>query len=265
MIFEYNDYRKFLRSIVSSKNDKTAPSLRSLSKRLEVSTSHLSEILNSKKSLSVEMAFKISLKLRFSHLETQYFCLMVELENESDPVRRQELSVSMASINPNQQEHHLSSDALKSISEWHHGVILELVNVSGFVMTPANVAKRIGISVKVAKAALARLERLQLIRRTEHGSYQQTHNTPLRGASATPDDVLKQFHKQFLNKAETSLYSQDPKERVSCTDILAIDSRFLEEVSRRSEEYSNAITELANRSKVKDSVYALSMHFFKVT
>jgi hypothetical protein len=52
---------------------------------------------------------------------------------------------------------------------------------------------------------------------------------------------------------------------MSSTDIVPFDSKHLPEVDRLSQEFSAAVRKLSGSSKIKDSVYALSVHFFNLT
>jgi len=108
------------------------------------------------------------------------------------------------------------------------------------------------------------LERLELLEKDAKGRYQKTHSYVL-AQSHIPNGALKQYHRQVLEKAIESLQTQTPKERMSATDILPLDSKYLGEVDRLSQQFSSAVMKLSEKSVVKDSVYALSVHFFKLS
>jgi uncharacterized protein (TIGR02147 family) len=265
MVFEHRDYRAFLKTTLAEKAKiREGYSLRGFSEKIGVSNSYLSEVLSEKKSLSVELAFKIAVKLDLTESETQYLCLLVQLEQEKDPAFREELSKRLHALNPRRKTHDLSVDLFKMIADWYHYAILELTYLPGFQFEAKALAKKLGITKVEAELAMERLERLELIEKDESGRYRKTHSYVLAG-SQVPNGALKQYHKQILEKAIESLQSQTPKERMSATDIVPIDSRHLPEVDRLSQEFSSAVIKLSEKSKVKDSVYALSVHFFNLT
>jgi transcriptional regulator with XRE-family HTH domain len=241
MVFDHKDYRIFLKTTLSEKAEShQGYSLRGFSQKIGVSNSYLSEVLSSKKSLSVELAFKIAVKLDLTEVETQYLCLLVQLEQEKDPSFREEFSRRLNSLNPNRKSHDLSVDVFKVISDWYHYAILELTYLSGFKLDATSAARKLGIS------------------KVEADGY-------VMAQSQIPNGAFKQYHRQVLEKAIESLQSQTPKERISATDILPIDSKYLGEVDRLSQLFASAVLKLAEKSVVKDGVYALSVHFFKLS
>jgi transcriptional regulator with XRE-family HTH domain len=222
-----------------------AISLRAFSQKVGFSNSYLSEVLSGKKSLSVEGAFKIAIKLVLTEAETQYLCLLVQLENEKDPVFREELTKRLETINPNRKPFDLSVDLYQS----HFG----LASLRDF-----------GISKVDAELAIERLKRLELLEQDRHGRYKKAHNYIVT-QSQIPNEALKSHHKQILEKAIECLDTQKPKDRLSATDIVAIDSKYLPEIDRLSREFSAAVMKLAEKSTVKDRVNALSVHCFSLT
>lgn len=259
------DYRSVLKNALVAKDEgRENLSLRALSKKLEVSTSFLSEVLNGKKGISVELAFKIAIKLNFTNVETQTFCLLVQLDQEQDPAFREKLLERLNDLNPQRKTHDLSADVFKSIAEWHHAAILELTYLMGFRSTPESIASYLGISKTDAELAVDRLERLELIERDSRGQLKKTHNY-LKTEAKVPVAAFKTFHAQVLHKAAGALQTFAPNERVSATDVLAFDSKHIDRVSRLAREFASAVLKLSERSKVKDSVFALSTHFFPLT
>lgn len=265
MVYGQENYREFLKTALADRaKTREGYSLRAFSQKIGVSNSFLSEVLNEKKALSVELAFKIAVKLDLTETETQYFCLLVQLAQEKDPEFREELQKRLNALDPNRPTHDLSIDLFKTISDWYHYAILELTYLPGFKLTADSIAKKLGISKIEAEIALERLKRLELIEPDDRGSYKKSHSY-LLAESTVPNNALKLFHKQILEKAIESIHSQTPKERMSATDILPIDSKYLPEVDRLSREFSSAVMKLSEKSKVKDSVYALTVHFFNLT
>ena len=80
----------------------------------------------------MELAFKMAVKLELTETETQYLCLLVQLEQEKDPEFREELSKRLNALNPTRKSHDLTADLFKIISDWYHYAILELTYLAGF-------------------------------------------------------------------------------------------------------------------------------------
>jgi uncharacterized protein (TIGR02147 family) len=202
--------------------------------------------------------------LDLTETETHYFCLLVQLSHEKDPEFREELQRRLKALNPNRHSHDLTVDLFKAISDWYHYAILELTYFPNFKPDPGYISKKLGISKLEAEVAIERLKRLELIEQDPHGRYKKSHGYFL-AESKLPNNALKLFHKQILEKAIESIHSQPPKERMSATDVVPIDSKYLTEVDRLSREFSSAVLRISEKSKIKDSVYALAVHFFNLT
>ena len=265
MVFEHRDYRSILKTALAERaKHREGYSLRAFSDRLGVSNSFLSEVLSAKKSLSVELAFKIAVRLELTNAETQYLCLLVQLEQEKEPAIREALLGRLKDLNPNRPAHDLSVDLFKLISDWYHYAILELTYLPGIQPDAATAARKLGISKIEAEIAIDRLQRLELLETDASGRLRKTRDYVI-AESALPNGALKSYHRQILEKAMASLEEQSPGERISATDILPIDSKYLPEVDRLSREFSAAVLRLAERSVAKDRVCALAVHFFNLT
>jgi uncharacterized protein (TIGR02147 family) len=265
MVFQASTYRDFLKSTLSgSSGEREGCSMTALSRKIGVSTSFLSEVLSAKKSLSVELAFRIAVKLNLTDLETQYFCLLVQLDQETDPVFREELGKRLSAINPERAGHDLSVDLFRIIADWYHFAILELTYLPGFRLDAAFIAGRLGITKLEAQAAIERLLRLELLEAQPDGRARKVHSY-LVSESRVPNRALRNCHKQVLQKAIEALEAQTPEDRLSATDIVPMDSRYLPRIEQLSREFSSAVMRLSERSRTKDSVYAVAVHAFRLT
>lgn len=265
MVFEHQNYRTFLKSALAHRAKASEGySLRGFAEKIQVSNSFLSEVLSSKKKLSVELAFKIAVKLDLTQAETQYFCLMVQLEQEKDPVFREEILSRLSALNPRQETRDLSIDVFKVISDWYHLAILELSYLPAFKIEPAYLAKKLKIPKVDAELAIERLMRLELLKKDARGIYRKADDY-LLAESSVPQKAFKNYHRQLLEKLVQALDEQAPDQRISASDVLAFDSKYLSQVNRLSQEFSRAVMKLSDKSKVKNSVYALSVHFFELT
>lgn len=265
MIFEHRDYRSFLKEALASRSkQQEGYSLRAFAEKIGISVSFLSEVMSAKKSFSVDLAFRTAINLELTETETQYLCLLVQLEQEKDPAFREKLSTRLAELNPQRQAHDLSVDLFKSISQWFHAAILELTYLPGTSISAASAAKALNISKSEAEAAIARLLRLELLEQDETGRLRKAHNYVFSEAQV-PTTAYREFHGALLARATAALGAIGPQERMSATDLVAFDSRHLPTVDRLSREFSSAVMKLSERARTKDSVYALSVHFFPLT
>lgn len=264
MIFEHQSYRTFLRASLADRSRKAKGySLRAFALKLGISNAFLSQLLSGKKSLSMDQAFKIGLKLDLTNNEVQYLCLLAQIEDEPDTEYRQVLLGRLSSLNPKRESFDLSVDLFKIVSDWYHFALLELTQITGLTVTAKTAAAKLGISVKEAELAIERLLRLELLEK-DKGKLKKSHGYVLTEAHVS-NAACRIFYRQLLEKAMLSLNEQAPPERISSTDLFPIDSKLLPEIERLSREFSQAVLHVAEKSKVKDTVYAWAMHGFRVS
>lgn len=113
-------------------------------------------------------------KLKLSKVESDYLCLLGQLESETDSELRENIVKELTRLNPVRiPMQDLTIDQYKQISDWHQSAILELVYLDGFKFTPEKVAKKIGISKAEAELAKERLLHLELLSVSKDGTYQR--------------------------------------------------------------------------------------------
>lgn len=239
-------------------------SLRRFAKKLGVSSSHLSEVMSSKKHLSVEVAQKLAFKLGLNERESLYFTLLAQQETEKDPESRALIRQRLAQTNPQRRILNLASQDFAAIADWHHFAILELTYIAGLKITPIQVARALGIAPPEAKLAIERLLEMGLLAKERSGLIKKSANQILT-RSKSANLGIRRFHKQLLNKALDALDAQSPSQRWSGSDLIPIDSRTIPEIRRLLEQLSSELIRISERSKRKDALYCLATHFFEVT
>lgn len=264
MIYNYNDYRNFLRDTLVEKISKNPNySLRAMAQNLEVSPSTLSEVLKGKRNLSAERAFTIAGKLGLMAKEHEYFCLLVQSANASSPEVRESIQKRMEKLNPRKEVvQNLTVDLFRTIADWHHSAILHLSELQDFQFKDSTIAQRLGISRLEADAAIERLLRLGLLTQDAKGRFSPT--TEYLVEAKVPNESLQRFHKQMLEKAIESLQGQTPKEKIIRTETIAIDPKLLPEADELVEEFVGKMTQLFRKSRKKTTVYHLGIQFFNL-
>jgi uncharacterized protein (TIGR02147 family) len=265
MIYEHTDYRNYLRArLAESISQNSSYSLRAFAKRLGLAPSMLSSVLSGKRNLSRENALRIAHDLDLNQKESEYFCTLVELEAAKSPEARHQLVCRLSGLNSRQTVHDLSVDYYKIICDWYHSPILEMAGLLSFEYTPEALAKKLGISPFEAQAAIERLERIGLIEKDESGLYQKTHDTVVTQA-LQPNEALRRFHRQMLEKAIESLTTQTPQEKKIGSETVAFHPDQLPEVEELMEEFFTKLVALAKRNPQPTEVYHFGVQFFRVT
>ncbi len=263
MIFDYSDYRAFLKQTVIDRRTKNSSySLRAMAQQLQLAPSTFSEVINGKKNLSPEMASQVALKLGLKSREADYFCLLAQVEGTKNESYKDALLKKIKNLNPRRSFHNLAVDSFKVISEWYHLGILACLALDNFEFSPYNLANFFGISRIESQAAIERLVRLGLIKKNETG-YKETESDVLI-ASTISNESLNAYHKQMLSKAAASIEGQSFEERLFRTENIVIDKDQVREADMIIEEFFLKMARLTKQAKKKSKVYHLGTHFFNL-
>lgn len=265
MIYEHLDFKTFLRAVLVEKISRNPSySLRAMAKNLDVSPSTLSEMIRGKRNLSVERAMQIAAKLGLDSAESEYFCLLVQRGQVKDPGMQEIIQKRMQSLNPEASKiNNLSVDLFRMIADWYHSAILHLCDLKDFNFKSTEIAQRLGITVFEAEAAIERLLRLELLSIDENGHAVRTND--FLAEATIPNESLRKFHKQTLEKAIDSLQSQTPSEKLMRTETITIDPALLPQADQLMEEFVAKLNLLFKKSENKTDVYHLGIQFFNLT
>ena len=267
VILEHSNYRSFLKSVLAEKQKKNgAYSMRVFATHLGITQAAVSQVLSGKKNFSNERALQIAEKLKLNERETEFFCLLVQLESSKNALVKEAVLKKLSVINPERPVQELSIEFFRAISDWYHLVIRNMTEIDGIEMSPKNVAKRLGISPLEAETAIDRLCRLELIEKdpVKLHRYHKTQDYVI-AKSASPSEALRSFHRQMMDKAIQSLYTQTPQEKIVGSETFAVSEDCLEEANQITEEYFQKMLSLAKKSKKKTQVYHLGVQFVNVT
>ncbi|HUP58660.1 MAG TPA: TIGR02147 family protein [Bdellovibrionota bacterium] len=264
MTYETEDYRSFLKRALAERSAKNAAfSISAFARKLGIGRSFLSEVLAGKKNLSSDAAAQVATRLGLSADESEYFTLLVRLGTHSDARVREHAVERISELRPEGRVHDLSVDLFRTISDWHHLPILELTFLKGFEFNARNVARKLGISIFEAEAAIDRLLRLELLEKSE-GKIRKTPQYVFVESKVSHQAVI-QYHRKMLEKASRAVEEQSPAERKGRTEALALDPELLPEAEAILDRAAEELTKLANKSKSPKHVYAASLHLFNLT
>ncbi len=265
MIYEFNNYRAYLRSTFADRALKNPSySLRGFAKHVGLNHATLSLVLKGDRNLSLDRAQNVAQKLGLQSSELEYFTDLVQFESTKNPEVRSMLQEKLNRFSTRTKSYDLSVDHFKMISDWYHFPIMQLLNLDNFKFSPRNIAEKLGISPTEAEAAVERLLRLELIEQKAPGAFVRTNNRLLVSSKA-PNEAIRKFHEQMLTKALESLENQTTKDRINGSETFAFSKENLEEANKIIEKFYDRMIELSDRTKSKTDVYHLCVNFFNLT
>lgn len=228
-------------------------SLRSLARRLGVSPALLSGIMSGKLNVTKKAGAQILRELRADpHVSRE---LLRGLSNRQASRAPRATSDSSYAI--------VDMDQYEMIEDWYYFAILSLTETRNFRGESAWVARRLGIPLRQAGVALARLEKMGLLESDEHGRLRGT-GKPFRTTSEIPSASLRNSHYQNLELARRSLDKDEVVNRDFSAMTVAIHPRHMAEAKRLLKEFRRKFADRLERGE-RTEVYRLCLQFFPLT
>ncbi len=229
-------------------------SLRSFAKKLQMSPSSLSEILNGKRNVSKKLAIKILTRLG-SDPKDQH--KIIHLFDYQKGQTKKDNDSKMNFLE-------LSSDQFQTLSQWYHFAILSLAETKGFVAEPLWIARRIGIKLNEAEQALERLQRLGLIEWSRSKKTLKLTKGPLSTSDDIANSAVKQSHYEDLKLAADKLDQVTVDERDFTSVTVAIDKTKLNQAKKMIRDFQDQLSAFLETG-TQTEVYKMCFHIFPLS
>ncbi len=240
-----------LQKFEDAKKRNSSWSIRAFAKRLEISPSTLSSLLNGKRKISRRLALSIARALDLNNDEITKF--MSSFSNIQNP-NQQSLKLEYVK---------LQMDQYKVISSWYHFAILSLIKTKDFQDDPAWIAKRLGIPKQTVSDALERLISLGILFYDNDKNLKRSHPN-----YTTSDDIvnfsLRKAHKEYLNLAAESLEKVSLDQRDLTYMTMAINPENIPEAKQRIREFEQELCSILGKGEKKE-VYNVCVQLFPLT
>jgi uncharacterized protein (TIGR02147 family) len=228
-------------------------SLRSLAKKLGMSSSALSEIMRGKRTISEKKALSIGSKLRLKTSELTELRSAFSKKGLEDLKRR-----------PNRRvEKILESSAFDLMSDWRYFSLLALTRTENFESDPEWIAKRLGLSSNEVDELVARLIQLEIIRKDGTGKISD-NNVCYRTPEDFPVELIRKRQTEGLTSATQSIESGNPLQFGAFATITTDVSK-IEKAKVIIEDFLKQLALFLSDSDKRSEVFELQIQLFPRT
>lgn len=221
-------------------------SLRAYSKRIGISHSALSEMISGKRPITIKAAQRI----------------LQGLDKSPEQIH-QIINYSNNSVSGGKFKS-LDMDTYHLIADWYYFAILSLTETDGFKSSEVWIAKRLGISTKIAKEALQRLQNLGLIERDSKTKEIRPTGEQFEAVSEVAKPALKKASRQNIELALKALEETQFSERDFTAITLCFDPERINEAKDQIKKFRREFCK-SMESKKKKEVYKLTVALFPLT
>lgn len=270
-IFEYLDYREFLRDYYQSKKAANpAFSLRAFSDKIGFKAKDfISRVMQGDKNLSTQSIQKIVTGLKFGKREASFFEDLVWF-NQAETMDEknswfQKMQNELKIVRFTEGQHQLAFYQYQVYSHWRHLVVRSLIGMYGFHGDFTSLAKSVHptITIEEAKESVELLEKCNLVKKNEDGSYELVNNDITTG-DRTSKIALRGFHQHCLALGAESIDRDPPTMRNISGLTLGISQAGYEKIVERMSAFRKEIAQIANEDKDADKVYQMQLLLFPI-
>ena len=255
-VFEYLDYREFLRDYYNSKKEENpAFSLRVFSDKIGFKAKDfISRVMSGSKNLSNQSIPKVASGLRLGKHETEFFIGLVKFNQAETTEERnaafEEMQAALKVARFSEKQHVLGHVQYQVYSHWRHLTIRSLIGMFGFDGDYEKLAKQVHphITADDAKKSVKLLEECELIKKDESGKYVLTESAITTG-DRTSKLALRGFHQHCLKLAADSIDRDMPGTRHVSGLTLGISQEGYERIVERINAFRKEIALIAEEDQ----------------
>lgn len=265
-IFEYRDYREYVRDFYESRKKCSAFTWREFAKLAGFSSSgFLKLVCDGKTRLSKVGVEKVLHAMNLSDAQAEYFRAMVEFCDSQQPdVRRTSFERMMKIASENRVEF-LEAKSFAYFSSWANPALRELAPIMkgatplemGHTLVPA-------ISAAEARESLELQESLGLLKKDECGNYVQTSG----GVSSSREVVsatVVNMQKQYAHLAADALERYSREYRHISGMTMGLDREAYERLAAELDAFRKKVAEIVSNVKSYDRVYRMNLQLFPLS
>lgn len=267
-IFEYQDYRQFLRDFYSAQKAKSrAFSHRSFCKRAGLSSSnYLSLVMKGERDLSSEMAPRFAKACGLAKREADFFCDLVAYGQAKTTDEKQRWHERLARFRKFREAHRLVGEQTAYHANWYMPALRELATLAAFREDPQWIAAALEppISERQASEALDTLQKLGLLLRDAGGKLRQAQALVTTGPGPLGHQIFV-YHHGMLDLAKRALDHLPREQRDISSLTLCVAESTLPILKERVREFRRELLQLAELEANPERVVQLNFQMFPLS
>jgi uncharacterized protein (TIGR02147 family) len=262
-IFEYRDYREYMRDFYEERKRCSAFTWREFAKLAGFSSSgYLKLVCDGKTRLSLAGIPQVASAMELAGSHAEYFRLMVVFNDAKKTEEKQAALEQMMSVAAENKVDVLDVNSFAYFSSWLHPVLRELAPIMPNAR-PLEFAQALIPPVPAAdvRYSLELQEKLGLLKKDKHGRYRQV-NKGVSSSREVKSVAVKNMQKQFARLAADALDECSLEERHISGLTIGISQRAYERIALELEAFRRKVAAIVSADAEYDRVYRLNLQLF---
>jgi uncharacterized protein (TIGR02147 family) len=267
LVFNYTDYRKFLRDRIAE--------IKAVDKKFTYqfiadnagfkSPGFVTQVLQGKSNLPDRFISGLTDLLQLKKREARYFELMVRY-NQAKSHEKKKTFFEKMTVFKKGRRRTLDPDEFLFYDKWYYSAIRAVLNYRKFKGDYKKLAKTVVPAIKPAEAkkAVAVLEQLGLIVQNGNGNYKLTEKHVTTGLD-TDSVVINNFVVNTLEIAKDALYTFPKEQRRLSALTLSVSEEGFRDIQKRIDEFRAELVERVKKDRGIDRVYQVNFQLFPLT
>lgn len=265
-IFEYLDYREFLRARYQArKRENAAFSYRYIASKIGIDSGTFTRVLKGQRNLDPEMAGSLARVFHLSDYEKEYFQALVLFCQAKSPTEKNLFLEKVLRLRGSKVKT-LEERQYEFYRKWYYPALRELLN---FYPTDGNAHKvarmlRPAITPQEAKDALQLLQDIGLIERDEGGNFKLTEKL-ISSGEGIRSVFIHNMQSSMAELAAKALFEVEPAERDYSGLTLSLSPKGFSDIKDMVRVFRRDVLERARKDTDVNGVYQMNFQCFPLS
>ena len=266
-IFEYSDYREFLRDVYEFKKAKNPNySYRYLAMKANINSSgYYKLIIDGKRNLTKQSILKTVKAFELAGREAEYFENLVFFNQAKSVEEKNHFFEKLIFAQKKHKYKPIEKDRFAYFSEWYHPVVRELVVMEHINGDPEAIFNVIKPSVPLAKikASIKLLLELQFLKKKGR-SYIQTQPTLSIGNGIYSHELIN-YQIKNLKLSQQAFDIVRSQDRLHSSTTLGVSKETYKLMVKKLRQFREQLQEIAEQDSSPENVYLMQMSLFPLS
>lgn len=266
-VFNFKDYRAFIRAQIREMPKAGYGQLRKLAQALSIHTTLVSQVIKGGRSFTLEQAADTAEFFSLNEMETDFFLLLVQFDRASSPALKRNLSRQMAALQGKSKELETRLKSERKLGEaeravfysgWAYSAVRQLTAIEGF-QSIDTIAEHLGLPRKKAKTIIDFLLAAGLCKE-EKG---QLKIGPASTHLEVSSPWVKLVHTNWRHKAVETLEQESPA-KIHYTAPMTLSKEDAEKMREMIIKFLESVDALVEPSP-SEELHCLNIDWFEVS